>query len=126
MSQEKMMQFQVLQNNLKQLEEREKLLIQGIDDLERTKFALNELGGLKGKAYIPVGANNFIEGSIEDSENVLITIGAGIAVKRPRKEALEVNDKRIKEFNNEAEKTLKEMKVLGSKLSKLQAELRNK
>lgn len=122
-NQDKMMRFQALQNDLNKLEQRERMLIQGIDDLERTKFALEELKGSVGQAFIPVGANNFVKGSIEDSENVLISIGAGIAVKKTREEALKISGDRITEFKKEAEKTIKDMKNMGSELQKLQAEL---
>ncbi len=122
-SEQKMMRLQVLQNSLQKLEQREKLLIQGLEDLERTKLALQELKGSEGQAFVPVGANNFVKGNIEDSENVLVSIGAGIAVKKTRENALKLSESRIAEFRKEAEKTMEDMKKMGAEFQNLQTEL---
>ena len=121
--QEKIVQFQTLQGNLQKLEQREKLLLQGLDDLERTKLALTDLKDTTGEAYVPIGANNFVLGEIKDSENVLISIGSGIAIKKPREDAIEITKNRIKEFKNEATKTVQELEKMSNKLVSLREEI---
>ena len=121
--QEKIAQFQTLQNNLQKLEQREKLLLQGLDDLERTKLALVDLEGSTGEAYVPIGANNFVLGEVKDSENILISIGSGIAIKKTREEAFKITESRIKEFKTEATKSVKELEKISNKLVKIREEI---
>jgi len=62
---EKAVQFQVLQNTLRGLEQNHKMITSDIEDVHRTRLALEDLENSKGDAYIPLGANNFVAGEIK-------------------------------------------------------------
>ncbi|MDD5416661.1 MAG: prefoldin subunit alpha, partial [Candidatus Aenigmarchaeota archaeon] len=85
--------------------------------------ALEEIEGKKGETYIPLGSSNFVLGKVEDSENILVSIGSGLAIKKKRAEALEITNQRIKELQTEGTKINKELNRIGSELMKLQAEI---
>ena len=121
--QEKAMQFQGLQQRLRGLEQKEQMLLQAIDELERAKLALKDLKKSKGDAYIPLGANNFVLGEVKENEKVLIAIGAGIAVKKDREEAIKVSDERLKEFQAESDKVMKEIRKMSNELGKIQTDI---
>ncbi len=122
--QEKAFQFQMLQNSLRGLQQKEHVLLSGVDELERTRLALEDLKDSKSStAYIPLGANNFVLGEIKDSNNVLISVGAGIAVKKSREDAIKVAEDRLKEFRGETDKISQQIRKLSEELMKIQSEI---
>lgn len=121
--QQKIMQFQMLQNSLRVLEEKEKMIMTALDELERAKFALEDLKNCKGETYIPLGASNFVLGKIEDNQNVLVSIGSGLAVKMPRENAIKEIGEKTKELDTESKKINLELQKVGSHLIKLQTEI---
>ena len=121
--QQKIMQFQMLQNNLKVLEEKERMIMSALDELERTKMALEDLKNCKGDTYIPLGASNFVLGKIEDNQNVLVSIGSGLAVKMPREDAIKDIGEKTKELDTESKKISLELQKVSNHLIKLQTEI---
>ena len=120
---EKAVQFQVLQNTLRGLEQNHKMITSDIEDVHRTRLALEDLENSKGDAYIPLGANNFVAGEIKDNEHVLVSIGSGIAVKKKRQEALEISEKNIKQLQKQADNIGKEIRKVTDNLMKLQTDI---
>ncbi|MBU3897167.1 MAG: prefoldin subunit alpha [Nanoarchaeota archaeon] len=121
--QEKMMQFQVLQNNFKMLDDRLKLINSSMEEFERTKLALEEIGNNKGEAYIPLGSSYFVLGKVENNEEILVSIGAGMAVKKKRNEAIKMVLEKMTEFEKASKKVMSEMNKIETQLLKIQNEL---
>lgn len=110
---DKALQFQLMQTNVEILQERESMLAQKLEELHRTKLAIEELGlTKKNDAFIPIGSGNFILGKITDLDNILIGIGSSLAIKRNRKDALGIVDDRMEEL----EKELKDISSHGQDL----------
>jgi prefoldin alpha subunit len=61
---------------------------------------------------IPVGAGTFVNGSLKNSSNVLIGVGAGIVIEKPIDDAITKLDERIKRLQENLEK----MFSLGQKI----------
>jgi prefoldin alpha subunit len=121
--QEKMMEFQVLQNNFRMLDERLKLINSSTEEFERTKLALEDIANNKGEAYIPLGSSYFVLGKVEDNNDILVSIGAGMAVKKTRSEAIKMVSEKMAEFENASKKVVSEMNKIETQLIKLQNEL---
>jgi prefoldin alpha subunit len=122
--QKKIVQFQILEANLKVLQEREELINERLAEIENTKAAIEELKKTKpGKTLIPIGSGNFISGKIDDTEELIIGVGSGVAIKKKREDAAEILDSKFKEF----EKGLNELRNQGTtiafQLAKLQEEI---
>ncbi len=85
-----------------------------IADYQRAKMTVEQLHAVDENAemLIPVGAGTFVNGSLKNSSNVLIGVGAGIVIEKPIDDAIIKLDERIKRLQENLEK----MFSLGQKI----------
>jgi prefoldin alpha subunit len=76
-----------------------------IQSSEQTLIELNESKGSQ-KILMPIGAGNFIYATVEDTEKVIVTIGAGIHSEKSLSNAIE----ELKKKKEEVEKQLTQIK----------------
>jgi prefoldin alpha subunit len=122
--QKKIIRFQMMEANLKALQDRAGMLSERVQEIESTKNSIEDLKNVKpSSALIPIGSSTFVHGKIESSDEVIVGIGGGIAVKKKREDAVATLDNALKEM----EKNLDEIKVqitnLAFEMEKLQEEL---
>ena len=118
---EKAVQFQLLEANLNSLKQKEQFAVRKLEELDRTKLAVSELK--KGDALIPVGMGNFVHGKVTDAENIIIGIGAGIAVKRGTEDAKKILIEREEELKRDVTKINDEANHMVAQLQNLQKEI---
>ena len=122
--QKKIVQFQILEANLKVLQEREELINERLAEIENTKAAIEELKKTKpGKTLIPIGSGNFISGKIDDTEELIIGVGSGVAIKKKREDAAEILDSKFKEFEKDLNELRNQGTTIAFQLAKLQEEI---
>jgi len=122
--QKKIIQFQMLEANLKAMQEREELINERLAEIENTKAAIEELKKIKpGKTLIPIGSGNFISGKIEDTEELIIGIGSGVAIKKNREDAVGILDNKFKEFEKDLNNIRSQSTTIAFQLAKLQEEI---
>lgn len=127
--QKKVLQFQFMENNLKTLQERAQLVTQRMEEIQRTMIALEDLDKTKpNKALIPIGSGNFVQGSIENTEEVLVNVGSGIIVTKKKQESKKMLEEQIKEFekilqqiSTSAQAILVELQKIQEDIQKIQA-----
>ena len=127
--QKRVLQFQFMENNLKTLQERAQLVTQRMEDVQRTMIALEDLDKTKpNKALIPIGSGNFVQGSIENTEEVLVNVGSGIIVRKKKEESKKMLEEEIKDFekilqdiSTNAQAILFELQKIQEDIQKLQA-----
>ncbi len=71
-----------------------------IQSSEQTLIEINESKGNQ-KILMPIGAGNFIYATIEDTEKVIVTIGAGIHNEKSLSNAIEGLKKKKEEVENQ-------------------------
>jgi prefoldin alpha subunit len=121
--QEKVMQFQTLQQNIEGIKLRLKEAIKSYEEMDASKRTLDEMKTVKkSKTLIQIGAGNFVEGSIETPENVIVSIGGGAAVQKPLKEAIALMDKRLRDAQKVLTEIAMQEQVMQMELQKLQVE----
>ena len=122
--QKKIVEFQILDTNLKMLQEKAGLVNQKLEDLQRTKIAIEDLEDAKpSKALVPLGSGNFVYGSVENCDDIIVGIGSDVAVKKKREKALEFLGSRIKDLENDLNTVLKQSSVFVMQLEKVQQEI---
>jgi len=123
--QKKMLQFQILEGDLRAVRGQLEQAIARIDEASRTKLALEELGMVKAddSAMVPVGAGTFVRGKITDSESVLVSIGSDMAVMKTREDAISFTEDRIAELQKLAEGMMLQEKAVVTELQRLQPEI---
>lgn len=121
----KVMQFQLLQNNLSRMRQEIEGGAMRLEELVQSKTGLENLNMAKsGDAiFVPMGAGNFVEGKLDDPSRVLVALGDEAAVKRPRGEALEMIDKRINDLKSTLEELYKKEEKMAAEVRQMQPEI---
>ncbi len=123
-AQQKMMQFQLMQNQLETLRAQLQNLAGRAEELSVARLTLENLNISKSaEAFIPVGSGNFVRGKIEDSKNVLVSIGGNAAVKKTKEEAIKVLDEKLSVLQDEGNNLGRAEQHVLMELSRLQAEI---
>ena len=93
-------------------------------DYQRAKITVGQLNAVddNSELLIPVGAGTFVNGSLKNTSNVLIGVGAGIVIEKTVDEAVIKLEERIKRIQENLEK----MVSLGQKIQSDAEELSHK
>ncbi len=119
--QEKIMEYQVLANQIQQLQNHLAQLEQHTQQLQMIHHSLQQLSEFKEKrdTFIPVGSGIFLKGTIENTQEVLMNVGASVCVKKPTNDALAIVEKQLEEvqgviinFEGEMQKGLQHIEEL--------------
>jgi prefoldin alpha subunit len=123
--QKKMLQFQILEGNLRAVRGQLEQAIARLEEMGRTKLALEDLGNVKpnDSAMVPIGAGTFVRGKITDSENVLVSLGTDMAVLKKREDAVKFIEERTGEFQKAAQELMAQEKAFVTELQRLQPEI---
>jgi len=122
--QKKVIQFQLLESNFRIFQERAEIINERVEEMQKTRLALEEMDVKKAtSALIPLGSGNFVFGKIDDSDNVIVGIGGGIAMKKNKKEAIEILNSKIKEYEKNMNNLSEQSGKIFLQLQKLQSEI---
>ena len=106
-------------------------LIQQQIELVRASIAevdalTNPLDDLEGKdsveAFVPVGAGSFIKGELKNTDEVIVSIGSGIAVKKDVDGARETIARQKKDLEDSLDKMLANMQQVSDIIGSLSAQ----
>ena len=122
--QKKAVQFQILESNLKMLQERAEEISQRLSEFQQTKTAIEDLKTTKPeKAMIPLGSGNFVFGTVENSDDIIVGVGSGVAIKKNREDALKILDAKITESQNVLNDITKKSQGFIQSLERIQLEI---
>lgn len=86
----------------------------------------NTLDDLEGKdsveAFVPVGAGSFIKGELKNTDEVIVSIGSGIAVKKDVDGARETIARQKKDLEDSLDKMLANMQQVSDIIGSLSAQ----
>ncbi len=122
--QQKLMQFQFLQQAHQQIQQQAQQLAQKIAELAQAKQSLEDFEKVKpSDALVPIGGGNYISGKISNSDEVLVTFGAGVAIKKPLSEAKKITESRLSELQKIGAEMSQQQNLINLQLQSLQSEL---
>ncbi|MFH1306915.1 MAG: prefoldin subunit alpha [Candidatus Micrarchaeota archaeon] len=98
------MQAQLLQREGQILQGQIDIMESTVRDLNATIDSLKNLKLAKDKAILPIGSGAYIACKEVDINSVLISVGAGIIMKKDAKEAISILEDRLKNVNASFEK----------------------
>lgn len=123
-AQEKMMQFQLMEQTLQSIKQRQQMVMQSLEELSRSKQTIEDLKDEKpSDALIQIGSNNFISGSIKDSKDIFVGIGGGVVIKKTREQALEIMDSHIDEIRKAMDELIDQEQKTVMQLERLKPEI---
>jgi prefoldin alpha subunit len=97
--QEKVLVYQILQNQMEELSKQAALLEAKVNELGVTEAALDEIKGVKegSETLVPLGAGVYGHGRLVEKDKVMVDVGAGIVAKKTINETLSVVRGRMEE-----------------------------
>lgn len=86
----------------------------------------NTLDDIEGKdsieAFVPVGAGSFIKGELKSTDEIIVSIGSGLAVKKDADGAREIMAGQKEELKNSLDKMLANLQQVTDIVGSLQAQ----
>ena len=122
--QNKYMEYQILVNNLKQLEQQFVMMEQHLNDLKGLDESLDSLINTKeNEMFSAVGNGVFVKTELKDKDSVLVNIGAGVVVRKKIKDAKNLVIRQVDEVQNLVIQIQDDFNNLNNEISILKEEL---
>lgn len=123
--QELYVEFQMLTQHLKQLQQQQQILSQQMMEMAASAISLEELSEIKEGAelLVPVSNGMFAKAKIVDGKNVIVNIGSNAAVLKTTQEAKALMEKQIKESEQLSNKISQQVQKFQHKAVALQQQL---
>jgi len=125
--QEKFMEMQMVTQQQRQIEEQIKLIEQQLQEMESTKQALDDIKKTeKGtKILVPIANGMFTHATIDNTDEMIVAVGANTAVKKTNAETRQMFENQEKEVMQLLEQLHLNNEQLAKRSSELQQELQN-
>ena len=99
------------------------LIRSSIAEVNALSTTLDDLNGEKGvEAFVPVGAGSFIKGELKDTDEIIISIGAGYAIKKDAEGAKVIIAGQKKDLEDSLDKMLANLQQVTDILANLQGQ----
>jgi len=123
--QRKYVQYQLMKSQLNSMLEEKMLLDQKVTEIMQTKQSVEQIKKVKDgqEIWSSLGSGSFIQANIKDTKNVAIELGAGVVVKKPVDEAMEILQKRLEEIVDIDNKLTIEINKLNKQINELEAQI---
>ncbi len=126
--QQKYIEYQILNNQIRQFSNQLSALDQQIQELKIIENGLIELKKNKegSSLLIPIGSGVFVEGELKNNKDVLLNVGTGIVVKKSFDEMREILTKQILETESVMQQLEMEAMQMTGKMKELQESFKQK
>ncbi|MDI3502530.1 MAG: prefoldin alpha subunit [Archaeoglobi archaeon] len=74
----------------------------------------------------PLGSGVYLQGEVKSAENVLMSVGSGVVVRKSREDAISVLEERIKEMTKRLEELATRYNEISAEVEKIRAQLEEK
>lgn len=117
--------YQFLKEQLDNMSKQAEAMQAAILETQATINALEEMDDGKHSALIPLGAGTFVRGKIDETDEIMIAIGADIVVKESKERAGSMLGQRIKDMESSYAKILKDMGSITAQIQAILPEIEN-
>ena len=124
---DKYMEFQMLMQQLQQLQQNITSLEKHVVDLRSLDNNLDVVLNSKtgSETLVPLGSGIFLKGILKETDNVVMNIGANACVEKTIDEAKETINKQLEEVSSVLERMQEEDVRLGVRIQELQTEFQD-
>jgi prefoldin alpha subunit len=124
--QELYVEFQLLTQHLKQLQQQHALLQQQMLEMASSIQSLDDMAKVKEQTEIlvPLSSGVFARAKISDTGNLIVNVGANVAVSKTAGQARELMEKQLKESEQLSMKIATQIEKFSKKAVALQSQLK--
>lgn len=120
--QEQYMQLQMLAQTIKQGQQQAQAIEMQLQELKKAKRTINSLK--KGQEVLfPISAGVFAQGKIEQEEELIVNVGAGVAVKKTTKNALGIIESQLSELKKYQQELIGQIQDQANKAQRLEKQI---
>ena len=125
--QELYMEFQMLEQHIRQLQKQLEAVTQQIIELTIASSSLDEFNKIKpGKEiFVPLSSGIFAKASIKDTSGLLVNVGANVVVQKDVASTKKLIQKQMEEIKKIQEQMVNELEKLTSHAAQLEMQLQS-
>ncbi|MFH0832974.1 MAG: prefoldin subunit alpha [Candidatus Aenigmatarchaeota archaeon] len=123
--QRKYLQLQLFKQQLNAMAEEKAMIDERMSELFITIDAISKLGKIKQgeEIWSSLGSGAFVRSGIKDTENVLVSIGAGVVVSETKEKTMEILKSRVDELMKIDSDMVAEINKLSKEVYELESEI---
>jgi len=124
-AQEMYMEFQMLEQHIRQLQKQLEVVTQQLIELTITSSSLDEFNKIKpGKEiFVPLSSGIFAKASIKDTSGLLVNVGANVVVQKDVASTKKLIQRQMEEIQKIQEQMVNELEKLTSHAAQLEMQL---
>jgi len=126
-AQELYMQFQMLDQHIKQLQRQLEAVTSQLIELSVTSSSLDEFKNLSSgkEIFVPLSSGIFAKASIKDTSELLVNVGANVAVKKDVASTKSLIQNQMEEIKKIQRQMIDELEKMTSHAAQLEMQLQN-
>lgn len=126
-AQEMYMEFQVIEQHIKQMQGQLEMATGQLMELNTTSGSLDEFKKISPgrEIFVPLSSGIFANASIKDTSELLVNIGANVAVKKDVDSTKKLIQSQIEDVKNIQARIINELEKLSSHASQLETKLQS-
>lgn len=118
--QEMVNELNVYKNQAELLQQQVEALQASLAEVRLLEATIDDMKGKSNvEALVPIGSGAFMKGEITDSSNVVISVGAGVAISKTPEEAKETLADQKNDLNISLDKTLEQLQKVTDVIGQL-------
>lgn len=126
-AQEVYMEFQVLEQRIKQLQQQLEAVTNHLMELNATGNSLEEFRKIKNEkeVFVPLSSGIFVKASIKDNSELLVNVGANVVVKKSIDATKSIISNQIEEIKKIQKQMLNELEKMTNHAAQLEMQLQS-
>ena len=122
---EMFMEFQALEQHIKQLQKQLEMVTGQLVDLVSTSRSLDEFAGLSAgkEIFVPLNSGIYSKASITSTDELLVNVGANVIVKKDVPSTKKLINKQVDEIRNVQKQIMEELEKMTNRASLLETKM---
>lgn len=123
--QTKVIQLEYLNQQIKAMQLHLADVEKAIDELSILKVGLTNMATAKkgDELLVPLGASSYVKAGLTSTDNVIVSVGAGVFVDKSVKEAAPIVEKQVEELRKQEDVVIQNITLLSQEADKLANDL---
>ena len=123
--QEKYAEYQMLENQLKQMQKQLEHVTEKISEVEELQFSIGDLKGVSSgtEIFVPISMGIFAKATLKENDSLIVNVGNNVVVNKTVEETKSLLANQVKEMGKMHAHLVQQMEKLAIRAEELQSEL---